>query len=249
MLNAHPLMPKPPRHLLLCLALVLAATLALGQTPVRMGIRAGYGLELPSKNTRNGQVYYLTEAGHRFNYGAFLDIGDRKGTTFSPYFGLEHTYWRKSTGYDTDCERDSFPTFWAVDDSLPGRDQRVVNLVLEPAIRIKLRWEGLYLRLMPSFSYAFQSKIENYTHTCNAPIARAWLDWEDGERRRQSKVNFGVGAGLIKEVQLSERLGFSIETGVRFMFSSLWTVRAATPEEGAFTLQPIGFYLHLGFFR
>ena len=235
-----------------CALLVLLVSLSIqlfAQTPVRMGIRAGYGLELPSQNVIAGQVYHLTEAGHRFNYGAFLDIGDPKGTTFSPYFGLEHAYWRKSQTYGNDCTRDSFPTFWAVDDSLPGRDHRVVNVVLEPALRIKLRWEGLFLRLMPSLSYTFQSKVENYSHTCNAPIARAWLDWEDSEYRRQSKVNVGVGAGLVKEVQLGDAMGFSIETGVRVMLSSLWTVRAEVVEEGAFTLQPIGFYLNLGFFR
>lgn len=243
------MMQKSIPCLLLMLVLCLPATWAQAQTPVRMGIRAGYGLELPSKNTVNGQVFYPMEAGHRFNYGAFLDIGKAKGTTFSPYLGLEHAFWPKGHSYNNDCAQDSFPTFWAVDDSLPGRDHRVVNIVLEPAIRIPLRWEGLYLRLMPSFSATFQSKVEDYTHSCNAPLSRAWLDWEDGERRKQSKVNVGVGAGLVKEVQLSERMGFSIETGVRAMLSALWTVRAATPEQGAYTLQPFGFYLHLGFFR
>jgi hypothetical protein len=230
----------------------LLATLSImvpAQTPVRMGVRAGYGLELPSKNIVNGQEYQLVEAGHRFNYGAFLDLGDPQRTTFSPYLGLEHGFWAKSFSYTQACEQDSFPTFWSVDDSLPGRDHRVVNVVLEPSIRIKLKWEGLYLRLVPAFSYVFQSKIENYTHTCNAPISRAWLDWEDSERRKQSKVNVGIGLGLAKEVRISERTGFSIETGARVTLSALWTVRAATAEEGAFTLQPFGFYVNLGFFR
>jgi hypothetical protein len=62
-------------------------------------------------------------------------------------------------------------------------------------------------------------------------------------------VNVGIGAGLVKEVQLGKAMGFSIETGARVMLSSLWTVRAEVVEEGAFTLQPIGFYLNLGFFR
>lgn len=229
--------------------LVSLSTVLPAQTPVRMGIRAGYGLDLPSQNIVNGRVYHLTEAGHRFNYGAFLDLGDAKGTTFSPYLGLEHGFWPKSQGYDRDCAKDSFPTFWSVDDSLPGRDHRVINVVLEPAIRVKLRWEGLFLRMMPSFSYTFQSKVEDYTHTCNAPIARAWIDWQDGERRKQSKVNVGIAMGLVKEVQINEGLGFSIETGARVMLSSLWTVRATTAEQGAFTLQPFGFYLNLGFFR
>lgn len=220
-----------------------------GQTPLRMGLRFGYGLELPSKNLVGGQIYYVTEAGHRLNYGAFLDIGDVGKVTFSPYVGLEHQSWPKSEAYGADCTQDSFPTFWAVDDSLPGRDHRMINLVLEPAIRVKLRFPGTYLRFVPTFALTIQSKVEDYTHTCGAPLIRNWLDYSRGDLRSSSPLQFGMGLGFVKEVKINERSGFMIEPGVRGMLSSLFKVRSVLPEHPAFNLQPWGFYVNIGFFR
>jgi hypothetical protein len=241
-----------------CIRLVLLLLWILGNaTPslmsqdstFRMGIRAGYGLDFPSKNYVLADVYYLVEAGHRFNYGAFLDFRVAPKTQFSIQGMLEHQFWPKSQAYSKDCTADSFPTFLATDDSVPGRDYRLVSLVVEPSLRFRLKPKGLYVRTLLAFSYTVQAKVEEYSHGCNGVVDLGWQDFPEGNLRKVSPFNFGFGIALAKEVKVNERSGFVLESGVRAMLGQVFSVVDSNADGPAFTLVPWGVFVNIGFFR
>ncbi|MEM7038940.1 MAG: hypothetical protein AAF570_18305 [Bacteroidota bacterium] len=219
------------------------------KAPAQFGVRFGYGLEFPSENNYRGLEFNLVEAGHRFNYGAYVNITAEPNVQFSPYIGFEHTFWPKSLSYDRDCELDSFPSFWSIDDSVPGRDIRLWNFSIEPAFKFYVSKLTVWLKLQPHFTLNIRSRIENYTHTCGAPLTQQWLTYEESELRTTSNFNFGLGFGIVKEVRLSSGSGLALEPGFRVMLSPLFGVNAADPDGPNFRLYPWGFYLNLSFFR
>jgi hypothetical protein len=219
------------------------------QEGAQFGIRFGYQLQFPSKNYVFAQNYTFFEAGHHIGYGGYVNLQADDGIQFSPYFGLEHVFWPKSGGYSQDCDADSFPTFMAVNDSLPGRDFRFYNLAFEPAFKFYLRKMGVFLKLQPMFSYNIQRKVEQYNHSCGVPASQQFVDYEATERRDMAKFTFSAGLGIVKEVRLANGSGLALEPGVKLMLSRLLHVDEEDPDGLDFTLYPWGFYLNLSFFR
>ena len=215
----------------------------------QFGIRFGYQLQFPSKNYVGAQNYVFFEAGHHIGYGAYINLPAGDGVQFSPYFGLEHVFWPKSEGYSQACDADSFPTFMAVKDSVPGRNFRMFNLAFEPAFKFYLRKMGIFLKLQPMFGYNIQRKVEQYNHTCGVPISQQYVDYTQSDLRRMSKFTFSAGIGIVKEVKLPNGGGLALEPGVKLMFSRLLQVQEANANGVDFTLYPWGFYLNLSFFR
>jgi hypothetical protein len=219
------------------------------QDEPQFGIRFGYQLQFPSKNYVHALNYTFFEAGHHLAYGGYINLKADEGVQFSPYFGLEHVFWPKSEGYGLDCTQDSFPTFMAVDDSLPGRDFRFFNLVFEPALKFYIRRMGVFLKLQPMFSYSIQSKVEQYVHTCGLPLGTQFVDYQESPLRNLSKFAVSAGVGIVKEVRLPGGSGLALEPGVKLMLSRLLHVKEGDLEGLDFTLYPWGFYLNLSFFR
>lgn len=219
------------------------------ELPAQFGIRFGYGLEFPSKNTIQGQDFSLFEAGHRLSYGAYVNLHAEPFVQFSPYIGFEHIFWPKSESYSGGCEADSFPTFHGVDDSLPGRDFRFYNIAFEPAFKFFIPRLTIFLKVQGILSLNIRTRVENYTHTCGAPIAKQWLEYVPTTYRKMSNLNFGLGFGIVKEVRLNSRSGFSLEPGFRAILSPLLRIRDPEPEGASFSLYPWGFYVNVGFFR
>ncbi len=215
----------------------------------QFGIRFGYQLQFPSKNYVGALNYTFFEAGHHLGYGAYVNLKADNGVQFSPYFGLEHVFWPKSGGYGTDCALDSFPTFMAVNDTLPGRDFRFYNLAFEPAFKFYIRRMSIFLKLQPMFSYNIQRKVEQYTHHCSVLASPQFVDFAPTALRNHSKFTFSLGAGIVKEVKLPGGSGLALEPGVKLMLSRLLHVQEQNPEGLDFTLYPWGFYLNLSFFK
>lgn len=254
-------------HLLLLLlpASVGTPLLAQGETPSapvptvappaplqdgpQFGVRFGYQLQFPSKNYVHAQNFSFFEAGHHLGYGAYLNLRAENGVQFSPYFGLEHVFWPKSEGYGADCTLDSFPTFMAVDDTLPGRDFRMYNVVLEPALKFYIRRMSVFLKVQPVFALNIQRKVEQYAHTCGVNPHTQLVDYEATSLRDMAKFTVSVGVGIVKEVRLPKGSGLALEPGVKLMLSRLLHVREADLDGLDFTLYPWGFYLNLSFFR
>ena len=213
------------------------------------GVRFGYSLQLPSENTYNGQDFLLTEAGHEINYGAYLIGRLDRNVQFQGYFGLQHVFWPKSLGYSNDCEQDSFPTFLSTDDSIPGRDIRLFNLVFEPALRIYIPKLTIFLKFQPQFALNLRNQIENYAYGCNGQLDQGPVEFTETENRAMSRVNVALGLGIVKEVTFGGETGISLEPGFKFNLSSVFTVRDETPMGPSFTLYPWGFYLNVSVFR
>ena len=220
----------------------------LGET--EFGVRFGYSLELPSQNFYDGREFILFEAGHRLTYGAYLNIPVEKNMEFSPYFGFEHIFWPKSLGYSSDCEMDSFPTFHATNDTLPGRDYRFYNLAFEPAFRFYLGKLGIHLKLQPMFSLNIRARMENYVFECDgvAP-GPSFVEFEESDLRFMSVFNAGLGGGIVKEVQITKTSKLALEPGFKFMLTPLLRIRDQHPQGPSFSLYPWGFYINLSFVR
>jgi hypothetical protein len=215
----------------------------------QFGVRFGYQLQFPSKNYVLAQNYSFFEAGHHLGYGGFVNLKADEGIQFCPYLGLEHVFWPKSAGYTNACDLDSFPTFMAVNDSLPGRDFRFYNIVFEPALKFYLRRMSVFLKLQPIFSYNIKRKVEQYSNTCGVDPAGGFVDYTSSSLRGMSKFTFSVGAGIVKEVHLPGGSGIALEPGVKLMLSRLLHVSDTDPNGLDFTLYPWGVYLNLSFFR
>lgn len=220
----------------------------LGET--MFGIRFGYSLELPSQNFYNGRDFALFEAGHRLTYGAYLNVPVDKGVDFSPYFGFEHVFWPKSLGYSSECSLDSFPTFQATNDTIPGRDFRFYNLAFEPSFRFYISKLTIFLKLQPMISLNLRTRVENYVHECDGiPLGQTFLEFEETELRFMSRVNFGLGAGIVKEVPITKTSFLALEPGFKFNLTPLLRIRDQYPQGPSFSLYPWGFYVNLSFVR
>jgi hypothetical protein len=215
----------------------------------QFGVRFSYQLQFPSKNYVYANNFSFFEAGHHLGYGGYINLKVGENVQFSPYFGLEHVFWPKSGGYSEDCTVDSFPTFMAVKDSLPGRDFRMYNLVFEPAFKFYSRKMGIHFKFQPMFAYGIQQKVEEYNHTCGVFAQSQFVDYEKSEVRGLAKFTFSVGGGIVKEVTLPKGSFLALEPGVKLMLSRLMYVQDAQPDGLDFTLYPWGFYLNLSFFR
>lgn len=215
----------------------------------QFGVRFGYQLQFPSKNTVGVNEFAFFEAGHHLGYGGYLNLKAGDGVQFSPFFGLEHAFWPKSESYLQDCSIDSFPTFMSVRDSLPGRDFRFFNIVLEPAFKFFMRKMDLWFKVQPMLSYNIQRKVEQYNHSCGVPQAGQFVDYAPSAERAHSKFNLALGAGIVKEVRFKSGSGLALEPGVKLTLSRLLYVESTAPNGLDFTLYPWGFYLNLSFFR
>ncbi|HHG85932.1 MAG TPA: hypothetical protein ENJ82_14390, partial [Bacteroidetes bacterium] len=51
----------------------------------QFGIRFGYGLEFPSENPFQGESFALFEAGHRLNFGGYVNLQAEPNVQFSPF--------------------------------------------------------------------------------------------------------------------------------------------------------------------
>lgn len=233
--------------MLLCLPVLLRAQP--DRSPSQFGVRFGYGLEFPSTNFYRGDDFALFEAGHRLGFGGYMNVNISPKAQVSPYFGLEHVFWPKGAGYRGACDLDSFPTFYSVSDSLPGRNFRMYNLVFEPSFRLKSPKLSVWLRLVPMFSLNFRTRVENYTNTCGIFPEREWLQYSDSDRRRMSNFNFGLGFSIVKEVTLSNNSLLALEVGVRNVFTQTLFVNHENPDSPNFSLYPWGFFVNLGFMR
>jgi hypothetical protein len=215
----------------------------------QFGIRFSYQLQFPSKNLVAAQVFTLLEAGHHIGYGAYANVKIGQAAQFSPYFGLEHVFWPKSQSYAQACDVDSFPTFMAVDDSLPGRDFRFFNLAFEPAFKFYSRRMQIWLKFQPMFAYNIQRKVEQYNHTCGVPISDQFVDYTKTSLRGMSPFTFSLGAGIVKEVRFKNGSGLALEPGAKIMLSRLLFVKELQANGRSFDLYPAGFYLNLSFFK
>lgn len=215
----------------------------------QVGIRFGYQLQFPSKNYVNANNFSFFEAGHYLSYGAYTNLKIAENIQFSPYFGLEHGFWPKSKGYSQDCMRDSFPTFWAVKDSLPGRDFRFYNISFEPSFKFFIPKRAIFFKLQPIFGYNLKRKVESYAHTCGVLPQSQFVDYSTDTYRAMSRFTFSMGMGIVKEVWINDRSGIALEPGVKMMFSRLLAVNDINPNGNDFSLYPWGFYLNLSFFR
>jgi hypothetical protein len=216
----------------------------------QFGIRFGYQLQFPSKNYVGLQNFSFFEAGHHIGYGGFVNLKlGSKGSQFSPYLGLEHVFWPKSEGYSKACNLDSFPTFMAVRDSLPGRDFRFYNIAFEPAFKFYMRRSGIFIKLQPMLSYNIQRKVEQYNHACGTPLGTQFIDYAPNALRGMSKFTFSLGAGIVKQVQLGKESFLALEPGVKVMLSRLLYVHELNPDGLSFSLVPWGLYLNLSFVR
>ncbi len=215
----------------------------------QFGVRFGYQLQFPSKNYVNANNFSFFEAGHYLGYGGYINIPLSENIQFSPFFGLEHGFWPKSASYTPDCTRDSFPTFWSVKDSLPGRDFRFYNLVFEPAFKFYSQKRGIFFKVQPMFSYNIERKVEQYNHTCGVLPQGQFVDYGTNEYRKMSRFTFSLGAGIVKEVWINDKAGFAIEPGAKLMFSRLLAVKDENPNGPNFSLYPWGFYINVSFFR
>lgn len=236
---------------------LLSAVMAVGQVADSLpeaptqnfGVRFGYSLQLPSENTYNGQDFLLLEAGHEFNYGAYVVAKLDRNVQFTPYLGLQHINWPKSLGYSNNCQQDSFPTFLSTDDTIPGRDIRLFNLVFEPAIRIYIPRLTIFLKFQPHFALNLRNQFENYSFGCNGQLDQGPVEFEETSRSAMSKVNVGLGLGIVKEVRFGGETGISLEPGFKFNLSSAFTVRDDHPQGPSFSLYPFGIYLNISVFR
>lgn len=243
---------NPQRHLVFWLLLLPLLTFAQGSDfgPTQYGIRFGYSLELPSENFYDGRDFSLFEAGHRLAYGAYLNIPIEANTDFSPYFGFEHILWPKNLGYGTDCSLDSFPTFIATNDTIPGRDFRFYNLAFEPAFRFYIPKLTIHLKVQPMFALNIRTRYESYRYECGSiPSGQSYQEFEATELSFTSKLNFGLGAGIVKEVPFGKAGFFALEPGFKLMLTPLLRIRDQYPQGPSFSLYPWGFYLNISFLR
>lgn len=237
--------------------ILLTSSLTMGQVADSLpeapahsfGVRFGYSLQLPSENIYNGQEFLLLEAGHEINYGAYLVAKLDRNVQFMPYFGLQHVFWPKSLGYSNDCSQDSFPTFLTTDDTIPGRDIELFNLVFEPSIRIYIPRLTIFMKFQPHIGLNLRNQFENYQYGCDGQLDQGPVEFEESSLQAMSRVNVGLGLGIVKEVRFGGDTGISLEPGVKFMLSSVFTVRDDHPEGPAFSLYPWGFYLNMSVFR
>lgn len=240
-------------NLIPLLFLLLGPLLVAGQDeikePSRFGVRFGYGLEFPSQNPYRGEDFALFEAGHRLGFGGFVNIPASPKVQFSPYLGLEHVFWPKGQGYRGACDLDSFPTFYSVKDSLPGRNFRMYNIVFEPSIKVKSSKMSVWFRFVPMFSVNFRTRVENYFNTCGLSPQREWLEYSRTDLRRMSGFNFGVGFSIVKQVALSNNSYMALEVGVRNVFTQMLFVNHENHNSPDFSLYPWGFFVNLGFNR
>jgi hypothetical protein len=230
----------------------LAPLLVQGQDELphaQFGVRFGYGLEFPSKNLYRGEDFALFEAGHRLGFGGFVNIPGSPKVQFSPYLGLEHVFWPKGQGYDVGCELDSFPTFYSVKDTLPGRNFRMYNIVFEPSIKVKSSKMSVWFRFVPMFSLNFRTRVEHYFNTCGLSPQREWLEYARNDLRRMSGFDFGLGISIVKEVSFSSGSFLALEIGVRNVFTQTLFVNHENPDSPDFSLYPWGFFVNLGFMR
>jgi|GEM_PF-4179912 len=209
----------------------------------------GYSLRLPSTNTYRGAEFSLVEAGQEISYGGYLLAKLDRNVHFVPYLGLEHTFWPKSQGYSQDCSQDSFPTFLATDDSIPGRDMRLFNIAFEPALKFYLPNLGIFLKFQPHFALNLRTQVEHYRFSCDGRFQLGDRPFEESFRSLTSEFNFGVGFGIVKEVRFGGESGFLVEPGFKTMLTPLFSVRDEDPEGPSFSLYPWGFYLNIGIFR
>jgi hypothetical protein len=249
------LQKKSAMHRLILILLVLVTSLPAltwGQDekiPTQFGVRFGYGLEFPSKNIYRGEDFALFEAGHRLGFGGFANIFINPKVQFSPYIGLEHVFWPKGENYRGGCELDSFPTFYSVNDTLPGRNFRLYNVVFEPTFKFLSPKMSVWFRLLPMFSLNFQTRVEDYTYTCGLFPDRQWLDYTSDDLRRMSSFNFGLGFSIVKEVLVSSNSWLALEIGVRKVFTQTLFVNHQNPDSPDFSLYPWGFFVNLSFLR
>lgn len=217
--------------------------------PTQLGVRANWGLEFISKNTINGQEFALLETGQHIGFGGFLNIAAEENVQFSPFLGMDYTFFPKSTNYVGGCETDTFPTFWSVTDSVPGRDHRFWSVVLEPSFKFYVSKLKIHVRVFPQLSYIVRSRVENYSNSCGNSVPQSWLDYEEDPLRKSSTFNVALGGSIVKEVKVSENAFLHLETGYKFMMSQLLKVRDPDPDREGYSLYPHGWFLNLGFFR
>lgn len=215
----------------------------------QFGVRLGYTLELPSQNFYNGEEFSLFEAGHRFSYGAYINIPLDWNIQFVPFFGLDQNFWPKSLGYAQDCALDSFPTFISTSDTVPGRNFRFNNLVFEPAIKVWIPRAKIHVKFQAHLTYSIRARVENYPFACGISGGQNWLDYEGDALRNHNRFNLGFGASILKEVMIGERTGISLEPGARVMLTPLLQIQDSNPNGPYFTLYPWGIYLNIGVFR
>ncbi|MEM6270208.1 MAG: hypothetical protein AAF998_12275 [Bacteroidota bacterium] len=217
--------------------------------PTEFGVRFGYGLEFPSQNVYRGEDFALFEAGHRLGFGGYANIYASERVQFSPYLGFEHVFWPKGAGYRGACDLDSFPTFVSVDDTIPGRNFRMYNIVLEPSFKVHSPKMSVWFRFIPFFSLNFRTRVENYTNTCGVSLQQEWIPYEEAELRRMSSLNFGLGFSIVKEVNVTPDSFLGLEVGIRNIFTPTLFVNQENPEAPDFSLYPWGFFVNLSFFR
>lgn len=244
------------RKILLLLILAYAGQPLAAQTaeqpelpPAQFGVRANWGFDFVSKNRVNLQEYAFLNTGQHVGFGGFVNLFAEENVQFSPFLGLNHMYFPKSAEYSGDCEADTFPTFWSIYDSLPGRSQRFWNVMLEPSFKFYIPKLQIHLRIFPLLQYNLRARVEDYTHTCGASFSRNWLAWEDDEYRKMSRFTVDLGASIVKEVRIGPGSFLQLESGYKAMLPPLLKVSDPDPDRPGFTLYPSGWFFNLGFFR
>lgn len=246
-----------PSRLISLLLLLLTGNSLLGQTPAltpelppaQFGVRANWGFDFVSKNRVNLQEYAFLNTGQHLGFGGFLNIFAEPNVQFSPFLGMNFVNFPKSREYNQDCTQDTFPTFWSIYDSVPGRSHRFWNVALEPSFKFFIPKMKIHIRIFPLLQYNLRARVENYTHTCGAAFGRQWLSWEDDEYRKLARFTVDLGGSLVKEVKIGPNSYLQLESGYKVMLPPLLKVSDPDPDRPGFTLYPGGWFFNLGFFR
>lgn len=213
------------------------------------GVKFSWGLEFPSRNLYQGFNYKFMEPGNRIGLLGYQNIPINITTQFSPAVGVSYFYFEKSQDYNRDCTLDSFPTFWSVADTLPGRDIKVLALTIEPAFKFYIVNWALFLRLSPIAHINLSTRMENYSHACGSSVKRSFFDWEKGPDRNRARVMVGLSMGIVKEIRLNASRWLALETGFQTMINPLLEANSPKTEGPRFDFGFTGFYVNFGFFR
>ncbi len=217
--------------------------------PTQFGVRLGYGLEIPSTNYYRGEEFSLFEAGHRFTYGAYLNIPLDWNVDFTPFVGLDQNFWPKSLGYANDCTLDSFPTYISTADTVPGRNFRFNNIVVEPGFRFYIPRASIFLKFQAHLTYSIRARVENYPFACGLSGQQNWLDYRSTSLANHNRFNLGFGTALVKEVTVGDNTGVMFEVGTRIQLTPLLSIQDADPNGPYFSLFPWNIFINLGVFR
>lgn len=215
----------------------------------QFGVKGTWNFQFPLNTTENAQQFQLLKPGNQWGGGAFVNIPINEKVQFAPYLGISFLTFRKSAFYVGDCAADSFPTFFQVEDTIPGRDLRFVMLNIEPAFKLKITKINMHLRLSPVVNINLQSKAEDYVHSCGNKGNAGFLTIGSDDKRTIARVMIGGSIGFLREVNLGKNFNLVLEAGGQGFINPLIDLAIPDGSDTDYSLQYAGLYVNIGFFR